>query len=146
MHWLPPSTMEDIVLFHNIPWDPQRSIFPAFPYPSIFMLVVRLLLFSRSVVSDSLRPHGFPVPHHLPEFAQVHVHWISDAIQLSYPLLPSSPAAFNLSQHQGLPVSQLFVSGGQIIGASASVSVLPMSIQGWFPLGLTGLILLSNRL
>ena len=80
--------MEDIVLFHNIPWDPQRSIFPAFPYPSIFMLVVRLLLFSCSVVSDSLRSHGFPVPHHLPEFAQVHFHWINDAIQPSHPCLP----------------------------------------------------------
>ena len=44
---------------------------------------------------------GFPVLHHLLEFAQTHVHWVSDAIQLSHPLLPSSPA-FNLSQHQGL--------------------------------------------
>ena len=42
------------------------------------------------------------VPHHLPEFAQVHVHWISDTIQPSHPLPPSSPFAFNLSQHQGL--------------------------------------------
>ena len=44
---------------------------------------------------------GLPVPHSLPEFAQVHVHWIGDAIQPSHPLLLSSPA-FNLSQHQGL--------------------------------------------
>ena len=102
MHWLPTSTMEDIVLFHNILWDPQRSLFPAFPYPSIFMLVVSLLLFSCSVVSDSLWPHGFPVPHHFPEFAQVHVHWISDAIRPSHPLSSSSPSAFSLSQHQGL--------------------------------------------
>ena len=36
---------------------------------------------------------GFPVPHHLPEFAQIHVHWISDAIQPSHPLSPSSPSA-----------------------------------------------------
>ena len=42
------------------------------------------------------------VPHHLLEFTQVHVHWIFDAIQLSHPLPPSSPFAFNLSQHQGL--------------------------------------------
>ena len=40
---------------------------------------------------------GFPVPHHLLEFAQVHVHCISDAIQPSHPLLPSSPSAFHLS-------------------------------------------------
>ena len=44
---------------------------------------------------------GFPVPHHLPKFAQVHVHCISDAIQPSHPLIPSS-SALNLSQHQGL--------------------------------------------
>ena len=44
---------------------------------------------------------GFPVPHHLPEFAQVHVPCIGDAIQSSHPLTPSS-SAFNLSQHQGL--------------------------------------------
>ena len=45
---------------------------------------------------------GLPVPHHLPEFAQVHVHWNGDATQPSHPLLPSSPFPFNLSQHQGL--------------------------------------------
>ena len=57
--------------------------------------------------SDSLPPHdcsapGFPVLHHLPEFAQVHVHCIGNAIQLSHPLSPFSPSAFNLSQHQNL--------------------------------------------
>ena len=45
---------------------------------------------------------GLPVPHHLLKFAQVHVHCISDAIQPSHPLTPSSPSALNLSQHQGL--------------------------------------------
>ena len=44
---------------------------------------------------------GFPVFHHLPEFAQTHVHWVSDAILPSYPLSSPSPT-FNLSQHQGL--------------------------------------------
>ena len=43
---------------------------------------------------------GLPVPHRLPEFAQVYVHWIGDAIQPSHPLSPSS--AFSLSLHQGL--------------------------------------------
>ena len=42
------------------------------------------------------------VPHHLLEFAQVHVHFIGDAIQPSHPLLPSSATALNLSQHQGI--------------------------------------------
>ena len=50
---------------------------------------------------DCNTPPGFPVPHHLLEFAPVHVHWIRDAIQPSHPLLPSS-LALNLSQHQGL--------------------------------------------
>ena len=46
---------------------------------------------------------GFPVLHHLPKIAQTHVHWVSDAIQPSHPLLPaSSPPALSLSQHQGL--------------------------------------------
>ena len=48
---------------------------------------------------DYSRP-GFPVLHHLPELAQTHVHWVSDAIQPSHPLLSASPD-FNLSPHQG---------------------------------------------
>ena len=58
-------------------------------------------------MSNSLQPHELqqprpPVLRYIPEFAQTHVHLISDAIQPSYPLLPPSPCAFNLSQHQGL--------------------------------------------
>ena len=45
---------------------------------------------------------GFPVLHHLPEFAQTHVHWVGDVIQPSHPLSSPSPPALNLSQHQGL--------------------------------------------
>ena len=45
---------------------------------------------------------GFPVHHQLPELAQTHVHQVSDAILPSHPLLPPSPPAFSLSQHQGL--------------------------------------------
>ena len=47
-------------------------------------------------------PLGFPVLHYFPEFAQSHVHWISDAIQPFHPLLSPSPPAFSLSQHEGL--------------------------------------------
>ena len=80
------------------------------------------------------------------EFAQTHVHWVSDAIQLSHPLLPPFPLAFNFSQFMDLfPLSQLFASSGQSIGASASASVLPMNIQDWFPLGWTGLISLLSK-
>ena len=89
---------------------------------------------------------GFPVHHQLLELAQTHVHRVGDAIQPSYPLLPSSSFAFNLSHHQNLfPVSQLFKPGGQGIGASASASVLPVNIQDWSPLGLTGLISLQSK-
>ena len=88
---------------------------------------------------------GFLILYHLPEFAQVHVHQINNAIQPSYPLSLTSSPALSVSQHQGyfFPVSQLFASGGQSIGASASVIL--MSIQGWFPLGLTGLICLKSK-
>ena len=44
---------------------------------------------------------GLPAHHHLPEFAQTHVQWVSDAIQPSHSLLSPSPPAFSLSQHQG---------------------------------------------
>ena len=63
---------------------------------------------------------GFSVPYHLLEFAQVHVHCISDAIQPSH--LLSSSSAFTLYRHQGL-MSQLFTSGSQSFGASALVLV-----------------------
>ena len=81
---------------------------------------------------------GLPVHHQLPEFTQTQVHWVCDAIEPSHPLSSPSPPAFNLSQHQGLFKSQLFTSGGQSIGDSASTSVLPMNTQDWFPLGWTG--------
>ena len=45
---------------------------------------------------------GFPVLHYLPEFAQIHVHWVGNAIQPSHPLSSPSSPTFNLSQHQGL--------------------------------------------
>ena len=76
----------------------------------------------------------FPVLLHFPELAQTQLHWVSDAIQPSRPPLSPYPPAFILSQNQSFPMSQLFPSGGQSIRASASASVLPMNIQGWFPL------------
>ena len=56
---------------------------------------------------------GSSVLHCLPEFTQTHVHWVSEAILPSYPLLPASPFALNLSQHQGLFQSWLFTSDSQ---------------------------------
>ena len=84
---------------------------------------------------------GFPLIHHLPHLAQIQVHWVSDAIQPSLPLLSPSPPAFSLSQNQeSFLMSVFFASVGQSTEASASASVLPMNIQDWFPLGWTALI------
>ena len=88
---------------------------------------------------------GFSVLHHLLELAQTHAHWVGEAIQPSRPLSSPYPSAFNLSQHQSFLMSQFFASGGQSIGVSALASVLPMNIQGGFPLGLTGLIPLLSK-
>ena len=86
---------------------------------------------------------GFPVLHYVLEFAQTHVHWVSGAIQPSHALSPPSLPSLNLSQCQVwfcfFPMSWLFT------GVSGSASVLPMNIQGWFPLGLTGLISLLSK-
>ena len=82
---------------------------------------------------------GFPVLHYLPEFAQTHVHWVSDAIQPSHSLSPPSPL-LSLSQYQDLYQWVSSLPSGRSIRTSASASVLPMNIQGWFPFGLTGLV------
>ena len=73
----------------------------------LWLLELRLLLVSASVVSDSetswtASMPDFPVLHHLPELAHTHVHRVSDAIQPSHPLSSPFPPAFNPSQQQGL--------------------------------------------
>ena len=88
---------------------------------------------------------GFPVHHQLPELAQTHVHWVSYAIQLSHPVLPFSSCLQSFPASGSFPMSQCFASRGQSIGVSASPSVLPMNIQDWFPLGLTGWITLQTK-
>ena len=143
-------------LSHPPPYHPFRSSqstelrFPSFiasSHYNICMIAVQSLSHALSDPMDCSMP-DFPVLHHLPDLAQTHVHWVSDDIQPSYPLLSPSPPCL-----QSFPVSgsfliiQLFASCGQSIGASASASasVLPMNIQGWFPLGLTGLISLQSK-
>ena len=101
---------------------------------------------------------GFPIVHHLPELAQTHVHWISDAIQPFHSLLSSSPPALShftlccplLPLPSVFPSIRVFssesvlcISGDQSIGVSASV--LPMNIQDWSPLEWTGLISLQTK-
>ena len=68
---------------------------------------------------------GFPVHHQLPRLAQTHVHWVGDDIQPSHPhLIPFSSRLKSFPASGSFPVSRLFASGGQSIGASASASVL----------------------
>ena len=89
---------------------------------------------------------GFPALHHLPESAQIHVHWVSDAIQPSHLLSPYFSFRLQSFPASGcFQMSQLFTSSGQGFIASALASVFPVSIQGWFPLGLTGLISLQFK-
>ena len=77
---------------------------------------------------------GFPVLHYLLEFAQTRVQsqWYHPTISSSATPFSSCPQSFPGSR--SFPVIQLFASGGQIIGASASASALPMNIQDWLPL------------
>ena len=64
---------------------------------------------------------------------------------ISSSVIPFSSCLQFFPASGSFPVSQIFASGGQSIGASASASVFPMNIQGWFPLGLTGLISLQSK-
>ena len=84
---------------YNLPGSSVHGILQA-------RILVRFTSVTQSclTLSDSMdySTPGFPVHHQLLELAQTHVHWVSDAIQSSHPLLSPSPPAFNLSQHQGL--------------------------------------------
>ena len=105
------------------------------------------LLFSRSVVSNSVTPWtaarlSFTVSQSLLRLMFIESVMPSNYLILHHPLLlcPQS-----LPASGSFPVSQHFVSHGQSIGASPSASVLPLNIQGWFPLRLTGLISLPSK-
>ena len=90
---------------------------------------------------------GLPVHHQLPEFTQIHVHWVCDAIQPSHPLSSPSPSSFNLSKHQG-PFK--WISSSHQVDKVLEFQLQHQSFQwtqDWFPLGWTGQISLqSNRL
>ena len=107
--------------------------------------------FSRSVISDSLRPYG--LQHTRPPCPSPTPRVYSNSCPLNcccHPTISSSVVPFS-SRLQSFPVSgsfqmsQFFASGGQSIGVSASASVLPMNIQDWFPLGWTGWISLQSK-
>ena len=102
--------------------------------------------FSPTVMSMDCSIPGFPVYHQLPELAQTHVHWVSDAIQSSHPVSSPSPPAFNLSQHQRLFqwVSSLH-QVAKLLKLQLQHQSLWMNIQDWFPFRLTGLISLQSK-
>ena len=107
--------------------------------------------FSRSVVSDSLRPHEpqHPRPPCPSPTPGVHPNpcplsqWCHPTI--SSPVVPFSSCPQSFPASGSFQISQLFASGGQSTGVSASTSVLPMNIQDWSPLGWTGWISLQSK-
>ena len=107
--------------------------------------------FSRSVVSDSLGPHELqhsrppcpsPTPAVYPNSYPLS-QWCHPTTSSSVVPFSSYPQSFPASG--SFPMSQLFTSGGQSIGVSASTSVLPMNTQDWSPLGWTGWISLQSK-
>ena len=107
--------------------------------------------FSRSVVSDSLRPHESqhtrpPCPLPTP---RVHSNSCPSSWRchpaISFSVVPFSSCPQSLPASGSYPKSQLFAWGGQSIGVSASASVLPMNTQDWSPLGWTGWISLQPK-
>ena len=100
-----------------------------------------------SVLSDSLHHMnhsmpGLPVHHQLLESTQTHVHCVGDAIPPSHPVIPFSHLQ-SFPATGSFQMSQLFPSGGQSIGVSASTSVLPMNTQDWSPFRMDWLDLLA---
>ena len=102
--------------------------------------------FTHSVMSHSLRPHGLqharlPCPSLYPgaySNSCPSSRWCHPTISSSVTPFSSCPQSFPASE--SFPISWLFTSDHQSIGVSASASILPLNIQDWFPLGLTGLI------
>ena len=117
-------------------------------YDNIFLSSVQ---FSRSVVSDSLRPHGLQHVRPLCPLPTPGVYsnscpwsrWYHPTISSS--VVPFSSRLQSFPASGSFPMSQFFASGGQSIGVSAWTSVLPMNIQDWFPLGLNGWISLQSK-
>ena len=121
----------------------QSLVFTNYIYP------INSVQFSHSVVSDSLRPHGLqharlPCPSPVPRACSNSCpssRWCHPTI--SYSVIPFSSRLQSFPASGSFPMSGFFASGGQNIGVSASI--LPMNIQDWFPLQLTGLISLQSK-
>ena len=117
----------------------------------LFVVYSASVQFSLSVVSDSLRPRR--LQHTRPPCPSPTPGAYSNSCPLSqwcHPTISSSVVPFSsclqlFPASGSFPKSQFFGSGGQSIGVSASVSILPMNIQDWFPLGWTGWISLQSK-
>ena len=116
-----------------------------------FQISLSSVQFSRSVVSNSLGPHGLqharlPCPSPTPRVDSNSCplsRWSHPMI--SFSVIPFSFCLQSFPASGSFPMSQLFASGGQSIGVSISASVLPMNIQDWFRLGWTGWISLQSK-
>ena len=118
----------------------------------MFFYKIPLLLFSHSVMFDSLQPHGLPharLPCPSPSPQSLFKLMSIESVMASNHLILCLPLLLMLWVFPSIKVFSnelaLCISIGQSIGASASTSVLPMNIQGWLPLGLTGLISLLSK-
>ena len=116
-----------------------------------FQIFITSVQFSRSVMSNSLRPHESqharpPRPSPAPEVYSDSCpssQWCHPSISSS--VVPFSSCPQSLPASGSFPMSQLFTWGGQSIGVPASASVLPMNTQDWSPLGWTGWISLQSE-
>ena len=99
-----------VALFENSPKKARKGKFYSYTSTTSYGFITSIhccycsVTKSCPLLSDPMNCSmpGFPVFHHLMKFAQIQVHWVSDAIWPSHPLLLPSPLAFNISQHQGL--------------------------------------------
>ena len=127
------------------------SILIRYGSPKEFSIISPLLLFSRSVMPDSLQPHRLqntrlPCPSPSPGvWANSYPLSCWCHLTMSSLLVPFSSCLQSFLASGSFPMSWLFASSGLSTGASALPSVLPVNIQGWFPLGWTGLISLQSK-
>ena len=125
------------------PWDSSILAFHMMYSASQFSLVTQSCPTLCDQIDCSMP--GFPVHHQLPEFTQTNVHWVSDAIQPSHPVILISSCLQSFPVSGSFPMSQFFASGDQSIVVSALVWAFAMNILDWFPLGLTGWISLLSK-
>ena len=120
-------------------------------YSALVLLAFSPVQFSHSAMSDSLLTHGLqhartPCPSPNPgvySYSCSLTQWCHPTISSS--VVPFSSHLQSFPASRSFQISQLFPSGGRIIGVSASASVLPINIQDWFPLGWTGWISLHSK-